>query len=57
MVLGEKFLQEHPDNVVVSQSLIFGTTFLLLYINNLPNASIYNIAINIDDNTLSSKCD
>ena len=57
MVLGEKFLQERPDNVVVSQSLIFGTTFLLLYINNLPNASIYNIAINIDDNTLSSKCD
>ena len=56
MVLGEKFLQERPDNVV-SQSLIFGTTFLLLYINNLPNASIYNIAINIDDNTLSSKCD
>ena len=57
MVLGEKFLQERPDNVVVSQSLIFGRTFLLLYINNLPDASIYNIAINIDDNTLYSKCD
>ena len=36
---------------------IIGPTFFLLYINDLPNDVICNIAIYADDTTLYSKCD
>ena len=36
---------------------IFGPTFFLLYINDLPDDVIYDIAIYADDTTLYSKCD
>ena len=36
---------------------ILGPTLFLLYINDLPDDVICNIAIYADDNTLYSKCD
>ena len=36
---------------------ILGQTFFLLYINDLPDDVIYNIAIYADDTTLYFKCD
>ena len=40
-----------------SQGSILGPTLFLLYINDLPDDVICNIAINADDTTLYSKCD
>ena len=57
MVLDGKPSQEYPVNAGVSQGSILSPTFLQLYINDLPDDVISNIAIYADDTTLYSKCD
>ena len=56
MVLDEKSSQEYPVNARVPQGSILSPTLFLLYINDLPDNFICNIAIYADDNTLYSKC-
>ena len=50
-----KSSQEYPVNAGVPQGSILGPTHLLLYINDLPDDGICNIAICADDTTLYSK--
>ena len=57
MVLDGKYSQEYPVNAGVPQGSIPGPTLFLLYINDLPDDVICDIAIYADDTTLSSKCD
>ena len=57
MVLDGKSLQEYPVNAGIPQGFILGPTLFLLYINDLPDDVICNIAIYTDDPTLYSKCD
>ena len=57
MVLDGKSLHEYPINVGVPQSFILGPTLFLLYINDLSDDVICDIAIYADDTTLYSKCD
>ena len=57
MVLDGKSSQEYPVNAGVPQGSIFGRTHFPLYINDLPDDFICNIAIYADDTTLYSKCD
>ena len=57
MVLDEKSSQEYPVNSGVPQGSILGRTLFLLYINDLPDDVISNIAIYTDDTTLYSKFD
>ena len=57
MVLDGKSSQECPVNVGVLQCSILGPTVFLLYINDLPDNIICDIAIYADDTTLYSKCD
>ena len=52
-----KSSQEYPVNAGVPQGSILGPTLFLLYINDLPDDVICNIAIYADDMTLFSKCD
>ena len=49
--------QEYPVNAGVPQGSILTPSLFLLYINNLPDGVICNIAIYADDTTLYSKCD
>ena len=57
MVLDGKSSQEYPFDAGVSQGSILGPTLFLLYINELPDDVIGNIAIYADNTTLYSKCD
>ena len=57
VVLDRKSSQEYPVNAGVPQGSILGPTLFLLYINDLPDDVICNIAIFADDTTLYSKCD
>ena len=57
MVPDGKSSQEHPVNTGVPQSSILDLTFFLLYVNDLPDDVICDIAIYADDTTLYSKCD
>ena len=52
-----KSSQEHPVNVGIPQCSILGPAIFLLYINDLPDDVIFDIAIYADDTTLYRKCD
>ena len=43
--------------VFLTQGSVLGPTLFLLYINDLPDDVVCNIAIYVDDTTLYSKCD
>ena len=57
VVLDGKSSQEYPVNAGVPQQSILGPTLFLLYIIDLPDDVICNIAIYGDDTTLYSKWD
>ena len=54
MVLGGKSSQEYPVNAKVPQGSILGPKLFVLYINDLLNDVICNIAMSADDTTLYS---
>ena len=57
MLLNGKSSLEYSVNTRVPQGSILGPTVFLLYINDLPDDFICDIAIYADDTTLYSKCD
>ena len=56
LVLDGKSSKVCPVNAEVPQGSILGSTLFLLYINDLPDDVICNIAV-YADTTLCSKCD
>ena len=52
MVLNGKSSQEYSVNVGVPQGSILGPNIFLLYINDLPDDAIWNIAIYADNTIL-----
>ena len=57
VILDGKSSQEYLVNAGVPQESSLGSTLFLLYINDVPDDVICNIAIYADDTTLYSKCD
>ena len=57
VVLDGKSSQEYPVNAGVPQGSIVGPALFLLYINDVPDDVICDIAICADDTTIYSKCD
>ena len=57
VVLDWKSSQKYPVNAGVPQGSILGPTLFLVYINDLPDDAICNIATYADDTTLYSKYD
>ena len=57
VILDEKSSLECPVNAGIPQGSILAPTLFLLYINDLPDIVIRNIAIYTDDMILYSKCD
>ena len=57
MILDGKSSQEYPVNAGVPQGSILGPTLFLLYINDLSDDVVCDIAIYAEDTTLYSKCD
>ena len=57
VVLDGKSSQEYPVNVGVPQGSILSPTLFLLYINDLPDDVIFDVAIYAEDTTRYSKCD
>ena len=57
VILDGKSSQEYPVNAGFPQGSILGPTLFLLYINDLSDDVICNIAICADDTALYSKCD
>ena len=57
VVLDGRSSQEYLVNTGVLQGSILGPTLFLLYINDLPDDVICDIAIYADDITLYNKCD
>ena len=57
VVLDGKSSEEYRVNAGVPQGSILGPTLFLLYINDLPDDVICDIAICADDTTLYSRCD
>ena len=57
VVLNGKSSQEYPVNAGVSQGSILCPALFLLYINDLSDDDICNIAIYADETALYSKCD
>ena len=57
MVQDGKSSQEYPINARVPRGSILGLALFLLYINDLSDYVICDIAIYADDTALCSKCD
>ena len=56
VVLDGKSSQDYPVNAGIPQGSILGPAPFLLYINDLPDDVICNIAIHADNTTLYCKC-
>ena len=56
VVLDGTSSQEYPVNAGVPQGSILGRTLFLLYISDIPDDVICNIAIYADDTSLYSNC-
>ena len=57
VVLDRKSSHEYPVNAGIPQGSTLGPTLFLLYINDLPDDVICDIAVYADDTTFYSKCD